>query len=115
MKNILPQDNTPEERDPYDNIRRHHANMSTKLRKYGVGVSTYDEMHKKQDGLCAICGKPETEIYKGKVRLLSIDHSHTTGKVRKLLCTGCNRALGFIKENADTARNMARYIEEECQ
>lgn len=58
--------------------------------KYGLDYVTYEKMVADQAGKCAICGD-ETR--------LEVDHDHATGKVRGLLCTCCNRALGLMKES----------------
>jgi phage regulator Rha-like protein len=53
-----------------------------------------------QEGVCAICGKPETvKSRKGEVLALAIDHDHATGKVRGLLCFRCNTTLGTYERN----------------
>lgn len=72
---------------------------------YGLTVGEYKAMLEKQKGLCAICGKPETRkntASKGRIKHkaicnLCIDHNHTTGKVRALLCHECNRKLGILE------------------
>jgi len=51
---------------------------------------------KKQKNLCAICGLPETDYQQYGVKNLAIDHNHRTKKVRGLLCSKCNRALGLL-------------------
>lgn len=51
---------------------------------------------------CAACDSTEK---------LHVDHDHTTGKVRGLLCHGCNIALGMAKDNPRTLRNLASYLE----
>ncbi|KKM75774.1 hypothetical protein LCGC14_1386860 [marine sediment metagenome] len=69
-------------------------------------------MFEGQNGLCAICGKPETHRnYYGPVRL-SVDHDHKTGKVRSLLCNNCNVALGLIKEDVGIAMKLLHYLVE---
>jgi hypothetical protein len=69
-----------------------------RVRKYGVTDNVYNAMLAAQNGLCAMCGKPEVHLGRsGKVRPLVIDHDHVTGKVRDLLCDTCNRALGFYE------------------
>jgi Recombination endonuclease VII len=40
----------------------------------------------------------------------NVDHCHTTGKIRGLLCGNCNSALGLIKENIPSMENMIAYI-----
>lgn len=70
----------------------------------------YDEMFEKQNGLCAICGKPETRTRQGKVCRLSIDHDHQTGMVRRLLCGSCNYGLGCFKDDPDLLEAAATYL-----
>ena len=69
----------------------YNRNRSLKSR-YGITKEDYDKMHKSQGGICAICGGVNPD---GK--RLSVDHNHTTGKVRKLLCLTCNWQVGFIE------------------
>lgn len=74
-------------------------------RKYGVGLSWYNKQFKKQNKGCAICGRPPK-----KVRL-HIDHNHTTGKVRGLLCHPCNRkVLGAIERFKVNIPNIVAYL-----
>ena len=81
-------------------------------RVYGITDAEYIEMVKSQNGLCAICGEPEKRTMHGKVKSLSIDHDHATGKVRKLLCSGCNHGLGNFKDNVQVILRAAAYITE---
>ena len=67
-------------------------------RRYGISIEDYEEMLKKQKGACAICGKKECIPCYGKVRRLSIDHEHRTGKVRGLLCSNCNLLLRAVED-----------------
>lgn len=67
--------------------------------KYGITLEQYEEMAKQQGNLCALCHQPETVIAKsGEVQRLAVDHDHTTGEVRDLLCQRCNLALGSIED-----------------
>lgn len=61
----------------------------------------YQEILLKQKGLCAICFRPEKIKNKktGQVRSLAIDHRHSDGKARGLLCFECNTALGKLEKN----------------
>ena len=80
-------------------------------RKYGISIGVYDAMHKSQSGLCACCGQPETALHwKGKRRVLAIDHDHKTGQVRQLICHRCNIILGLAKEDPETLRQLANYM-----
>jgi hypothetical protein len=74
--------------------------------KYGISVADYDEMLAAQGGCCAICYGPPT---RGRERF-DIDHDHSTGVVRGLLCSNCNRAVGLLNDNALSAVRLARYI-----
>ncbi len=83
-----------------------------RLKKYGITVEEYDRMFEAQRGLCAICGHPETTIDAryGKMRMLSVDHCHTTGKVRGLLCGHCNIGLGSFKDDASLLAHAITYL-----
>lgn len=65
---------------------------------YGISAEIYEKMLKAQHGVCAICGEPERLIRQGKVMPLAVDHDHTTGEVRGLLCAKCNRAIGILTD-----------------
>jgi hypothetical protein len=80
--------------------------------KYGITKEEYLSLVEKQDNKCGVCGKKETSLGRGgKVKNLAIDHCHTTGKVRGLLCLGCNTALGNIKDDMKILTNMLKYLE----
>ncbi len=60
-------------------------------------------MLKEQEGKCAVCSKvPENK--------LNIDHCHKTGKIRQLLCRGCNTALGHVNDNIEILEKLILYI-----
>jgi hypothetical protein len=81
-------------------------------RTYGITPAQYEEMLTAQEGVCAICGQSETATYQRTkvVKKLSVDHDHKTGKIRALLCRGCNMALGHLNEDAERAQKLAEYI-----
>ncbi len=84
------------------------------LRKsFGIEVHQYEEMLSKQGGVCAICGLKETFIHKktNQAASLAVDHCHTTGVVRGLLCKSCNTALGHFKDNTDNLVSAIKYLE----
>jgi len=65
------------------NYKGYDAKDSYYIRTYGITHQDYQDMLEAQDGVCAICGQEEQV----KERGLSVDHCHTTGKVRGLLCS----------------------------
>jgi hypothetical protein len=73
--------------------------------QYGMSPSDYLAMLSRQNYRCAICGEA-----RGK-RALHVDHCHESGKVRGLVCHGCNIAIGMIKEDAETARAIGAYLD----
>ena len=80
------------------------------IRVYKVSCEEYDLLYSK--GECYICGsKEEVGVY-GKVKELSVDHCHTTGKVRGLLCQSCNVGLGAFKDNVKSLQNAIKYLKE---
>ena len=74
------------------------------LSKYGITIEDYDKMFESQGRMCGICKTEEN--YSGhtgprKDWSFSVDHCHTTGHIRGLLCNDCNRALGLFRDDPD--------------
>lgn len=84
--------------------------MQTIARRHGLTREQYQRMIQLQRDKCAICGKPESHKYKGKVVWLAVDHNHKTGKVRQLLCRSCNLMLGLVEENLSVLRKAISYL-----
>jgi hypothetical protein len=86
-----------------------------KLKKYGITPIDYKEMLISQKGLCKICLQPESHKYKmtGKITQLSVDHCHSTGKVRGLLCRACNQGIGSFNDNVNSLLNAAKYLKDQ--
>ena len=95
-----------------DNYKRNHpekikaSSEKSKLAKYGIDRARYQLMFAEQKGVCKLCGKPEK-----KIRKLAVDHCHTTGKVRGLLCMECNTGLGKFKDNTEVLARAIAYLE----
>ena len=84
------------------------------LKRYGMTIKDYEEMFEQQGCKCGICGV--TENHSGntgprKEWSFSVDHCHTTGKVRGLLCNDCNRALGLFKDNTETIKAALMWLD----
>lgn len=80
-----------------------------KVKSYGITVADYDRMFKEQMGGCAICGvEPKPRHH------LVIDHCHTTGKVRGLLCRKCNLNLAAMEQKG-WIEAAKRYLDSEAK
>jgi hypothetical protein len=75
--------------------------------RYGITTGDFDDLLKKQNGRCAICGNVFDHL---KKRNVHIDHDHKTGVVRGLLCHHCNTGLGLFKENVDLLQSAQAYM-----
>jgi len=75
-------------------------------RKFGITTSEYESMSAAQQGLCAICGKPEKPN-----KRLAVDHCHKSGVVRGLLCSLCNTAIGKLGDSPELLRRAIAYLE----
>lgn len=80
--------------------------VSKNYRLYGLTQAQINAMHKAQGGLCKICGRPDTT----KRNCLHIDHCHTTGAVRGLLCHHCNLMLGNARDSDEVLIKAALYL-----
>jgi len=81
-----------------------NANRRLKLKKkFGITLEQYNDLLQKVGGKCPICNNID------KVRL-SVDHDHKTGRVRGLLCSRCNRALGYVNDDVDRLTKLIEYL-----
>jgi hypothetical protein len=74
-------------------------------RKYGMTLEEYDAMLEAQGGGCFICSRPPREDIS-----LHVDHDHSTGKVRGILCFCCNNALADFREDPALLAKAAAYL-----
>lgn len=83
-----------------------------RTRKKNLNLAEYEQMVKEQDNKCAICGKEESRKrrFSEEVCPLCIDHCHTTGKIRGLLCHDCNTGIGKLKDNIVLLESAIRYL-----
>lgn len=80
-------------------------------RVYGISLAEYADIAAKQNNKCAICFNPETQFRGNRLRALAVDHCHTTGKVRGLLCSDCNTGIGKLKDDPKILQSAIRYLE----
>ena len=88
------------------------ARKAARLKRlYGISIGHYEILYQLQDGKCAACKTPESTVMRksGKQKSLHIDHDHTTGQVRGLLCRNCNLALGHAKDDPAILASLVEY------
>jgi len=94
--------------------RKGHRNENTykswvsRLKKKGLTPDDYARMLEAQGGRCAICradkpGQKDNSSW-------AVDHCHTTGKVRGLLCHSCNLALGLLGDTLERLETATGYL-----
>lgn len=95
----------------YERTRYQRVKVETRerhlIRKYKVSLADYRRMLVAQEGKCAICGAPEHEQHNG---VFHVDHCHNTGRVRGLLCRGCNHILGHVRDDATVLARAIGYL-----
>lgn len=89
-------------------------------KQFGLTVDAYNSLLEEQNHSCAVCNT-HLDDYKGiygkgkKVERFSVDHCHTSGKVRGLLCYNCNLLLGHAKDNVEVLEAAVAYLKEKGQ
>lgn len=78
--------------------------------KYGITLEEYDAMFEKQGKKCAVCEATENKGLKQDDRSWSVDHCHTTGQIRGILCNNCNRAIGLLQDSKEIVYRAAEYL-----
>lgn len=74
---------------------------------YGLTVEAVEEMRVAQDDKCAACGEAFGLQRQDQTRDFHVDHCHATGRIRGLLCIGCNTAAGRIEARGEV---VSRYL-----
>lgn len=72
--------------------------------EYGITLDQYNDMALSCENRCESCGDPAGN------QVLHVDHDHSTGEVRGLLCRHCNLALGAALEDPVRLVKLADYI-----
>jgi len=81
-----------------------------KIQSYGITVEDFNTLNGAQGGACAICGKIPPNG-----RSLHIDHNHSTGKVRGLLCFRCNFGMSYFSEDIEMFEKVLKYLRSEFE
>jgi hypothetical protein len=83
-------------------------------KRVGITLQEYDKLLKQQEMVCAICKRVETrKNANGSTWSLSVDHCHTTGVIRGLLCGRCNTGLGMFLDDPTLLENAISYLKVE--
>ena len=93
-------------RDGLHHICKRCKQNEDMLQRYGIDLDEYDRILKSQNGVCGICGGG---LIRGRKRF-DIDHDHKTGEVRGLLCSDCNRGIGFLRDDTVVLQRAADYL-----
>ena len=84
---------------------------SSKLKiKYGINLDQFEAMKSLQNNKCSIC-----EVEFTDPKYTCVDHNHTTGKVRAILCGHCNTMLGLAKESTDILKSAILYLDKHAK
>jgi hypothetical protein len=102
---------TSDQREHHLQVKRDWAARNMRMRKYGVSVEQFQELVIKANRACELC-RQTFEQEKGP-HGPHLDHCHTTGKVRGILCGPCNRELGVLEKlkNGSRLSEMFEYLE----
>lgn len=88
--------------DSWPSKQKRYARNSILIRNFGITIEDFEDMTKAQDNKCVLCNE---------VKYLVVDHSHTTGVVRGLLCIRCNVALAsLVGDNPDRVDRVKTYL-----
>lgn len=82
--------------------------LEARVKLYGLTLDEYEAYLKQQDNCCAICGTPFANTNR-KTRP-HIDHCHSSGEVRGLLCSRCNLAIGLLEDSQDNLQRAIDYL-----
>jgi hypothetical protein len=89
----------------YENYKDEHRNTQLKS-DYKITLDEYNEILSKQNNKCAICGNA-----KNGNRRMCVDHNHSTGDIRGLLCGRCNLGIGSFTDDIDLLKKAIIYLE----
>ena len=78
--------------------------------RYGITVEEYKNFLNLQGGCCSICKTKNPAQKRKQSNYFCVDHCHETGKVRGLLCSTCNTALGLLGDNKDNLLEAIKYL-----
>ena len=82
-------------------------------RTFGISLEEYSKMLEDQNGVCAICSCFPTAKENSPYSNLAVDHCHTSGRIRGLLCSSCNTGIGLLGDTTTNIRAALNYLLEQ--
>lgn len=98
-------------KDYYESNKEKHAKRSRSIHlriNFGLTMEDYEKLFTAQNGCCAICGAPQSELK----RRLAVDHNHITGQIRGLLCFRCNASIGKFGDDPEMLLKAVSYLKD---
>ena len=82
--------------------------IHTRQRVLGVTDNDYWKMYHDQGGKCGICLR---RLYSKRYKAFCVDHDHSTGAIRGLLCHNCNGAIGMLRDDPTALKRAVGWVE----
>ena len=86
-------------------LKKRKSRNDRLVRTYGITLDQYEILLQESNGRCGICGN------KPRKYPLNVDHEHSTGIIRGLLCMRCNRGLGLLGDSLERIDKARLYLE----
>lgn len=94
----------------YEPSEKQLKHLRDRLSRYGLTLEQFIALSEGQGHVCAICGERCSKFPR-----LSVDHRHSDGAIRGLLCDACNIGLGHFRDNPESLRAAIEYLEREYE
>jgi len=91
----------------YTERQRETNRNSARKQRYGIEKEEFKRMVAEREGKCDMCH----EVPAGKRKTLFIDHDHSNGRIRGLLCSSCNTGLGLLGDNIEVPLKVQQYLQ----
>lgn len=80
------------------------------FKSYKISLEEYEKMLKQQNNCCKICNINIGTLHNKRKKNFCVDHCHSTGKIRGLLCDSCNKGIGFFNDNTSLLEKAILYL-----
>lgn len=80
------------------------------FKSYKISLEEYEKMLKQQNSCCKICNINIETLQNKRKKNFCVDHCHSTGKIRGLLCDSCNKGVGFFNDNTSLLEKAILYL-----